>query len=1280
MSCPLGGEVCRRDSCGVGLKPHFPHRRALAGGDRCASPVACCGKPKEPFAVGPTQQDSWALKHKGRGLLRGLLAGTVALVVWGSEVGSTPAAPSGPIGKIAYAQLDYPCRNEDNCLIGARVDIFTMNANGSDKENLTGSQEEPDPSDGNPVWSPDGKFLSFASERDQDTDFRHKIYKMDSEGRQPTQLTRDYAPSDYPLGSGDRAQSWSPDGSSLVYATDRDRKILDPTTFGEEDGNSEIYRVIADGSRQTTNLTNNSGADESPVWSPDGSKIAFVSNRDGNLEIYVMNVDGSQQTRLTNNTGVDGLFGLDWSPNGSRLAFDSYRDENSEIYIMNADGSDQTRLTSNSTTDAAPKWSPDGSKLVFLRDLSNGVDTHDPEIFTMNVDGTDQTNVSNHASLDQEPDWSPDGSHFVFSTYRDGNFEIYTMKTDGSDQNNISNSPAHDFGPQWQPSPTPPIVFVHGFAGSKIACGDDSLFPNVPVEFPEMRLLSDGVTNHPQGACSPNARPTEILDVFISDLFEHAIVYRPSMDFLERIAPINHYFYAWDWRKSPQLAGTGLDEMVERARCGGTLPPGATVCVDPVHPKVVLMGHSMGGLVIRDYIGEPTRADKVVRALTLATPYWGAPKSILPLAFGQEAPTGEGLDQLIVNGEFKEWARNAQGLYYLYPSDNFGSWLTVDGRGAGPLDRAGLLEYVGDLGGTGALLSHALDIHANTLDGFETNGVDYQVLVGTGLETIRRLHFSRIDEQDYVFVTYGAGDGTVPVTSAAQAPEGTTDPLGENIPIHYVCGVKHVPFPGDSGVTERIEDFLLRGDPVGPGPESCISSGFQVEFFEVDLANGGATPSSLPGESDSTLRVAAASGAMTLEQAEFEGLIQLLDLGHQKIVITDSASPVELTYSADRYEVNVTPLRNSVKGETEYFGPMSGSVTIRAGEQLEVADAAGPVEPDPEGSPQVSISDAFAAEGENLTFVLTLSRASGFPSGTGFRSEEGTAESNDFSFSEGRVTFSPGQLSATITVPTHSDSSNEGEESFRVRLSDPFNSEISDAEGLGTIKDESNQNVAPLAADDFVRMTQDSSVRIKVLENDTDEDGDPLTLSSATNPAHGTAVVENGGTVSYLPKADFVGTDFFQYKIFDGITDSNEGTVRIDVLPGCEGVEATIFGTSDPDLLVGTQGRDVVAGLGGSDILVGLGGEDLLCGGLGADLLVGGDGADHLIGGRGRDSAVGGGGHDRLEGGAGDDNLRGGKGNDMFKGAEGSRDSCVGGPGTDTLAPYHGCEIKAGIP
>jgi len=103
-------------------------------------------------------------------------------------------------------------------------------------------------------------------------------------------------------------------------------------------------------------VTNNPAYDESPAWSPDGNRLAFMSIRDGNAEIYVMNADGSGQTNLTNNSGGDRA--VAWSPDGTRLAFSSGRDGNLEVYVMNADGTGQTNITNHPSQDMDPAWQP----------------------------------------------------------------------------------------------------------------------------------------------------------------------------------------------------------------------------------------------------------------------------------------------------------------------------------------------------------------------------------------------------------------------------------------------------------------------------------------------------------------------------------------------------------------------------------------------------------------------------------------------------------------------------------------------------------------------------------------------------------------------------------------------------------------------------------------------------------------------------------------------------------------------------------------------------------
>jgi dipeptidyl aminopeptidase/acylaminoacyl peptidase len=131
---------------------------------------------------------------------------------------------------------------------------------------------------------------------------------------------------------------------------------------GRENG-ADIWLLDDEG--QEFQLTYDEADDLAPVWSPDGSRIAFESTRHGNSEIYVMNADGSNQVNVSNHPADDGAPA--WSPDGTMIAFVSLRDGQEEIYLMNADGSEQGRLTTGPGLKLAPSWLEDGQEIVFSR-------------------------------------------------------------------------------------------------------------------------------------------------------------------------------------------------------------------------------------------------------------------------------------------------------------------------------------------------------------------------------------------------------------------------------------------------------------------------------------------------------------------------------------------------------------------------------------------------------------------------------------------------------------------------------------------------------------------------------------------------------------------------------------------------------------------------------------------------------------------------------------------------------------------------------------------------
>ena len=203
----------------------------------------------------------------------------------------------------------------------------------------------------------------------------------------------------------------------------------------------EIYVVNADGSGQV-NLTNNPATVGQLTWSPDGARIAFVSDRDGNFEIYVMRADGSIQVNLSNNAALD--VGPAWSPDGTKIGFSSDRDGPGQmyvgpfqLYVMNADGSGVTRLTHDSASDVEATWSPDGSKIAFVSGTARG-----SQIDVMNADGSGVIALTSDLQGDGEPAWSPDGSKIAFS-----NGQLKVMNADGTGATMLTSG----WNPQWSP-------------------------------------------------------------------------------------------------------------------------------------------------------------------------------------------------------------------------------------------------------------------------------------------------------------------------------------------------------------------------------------------------------------------------------------------------------------------------------------------------------------------------------------------------------------------------------------------------------------------------------------------------------------------------------------------------------------------------------------------------------------------------------------------------------------------------------------------------------------
>ena len=314
-----------------------------------------------------------------------VLLAVVAVAIF-LAVGLVPGEPAAQTtssnGKIVYVGFDEQTQ---------KADIYTMNPDGTGVTNLTRRYTDPNWSPlgnahGSPEWSPDGTKISFTGTALSDIGSccSTNVYVMDADGANLRRLTNTPSSSE----GEDTQATWAPGGNWLAFVSTRSEGPSDPdnptSNFSDD---REIYRMDADGTNeQQLTATPSVNTDEQPSISPDGTKIAFASNRHyrffgdrenpDQLDIYVMNADGTgEPERLTFDAApTSPTLNLEsrsqnpaWSPDGSRIAYESTRSGNSEIWVMNSDGTGEpVNVSNHESWDSDPAWSPDGTQITFM--------------------------------------------------------------------------------------------------------------------------------------------------------------------------------------------------------------------------------------------------------------------------------------------------------------------------------------------------------------------------------------------------------------------------------------------------------------------------------------------------------------------------------------------------------------------------------------------------------------------------------------------------------------------------------------------------------------------------------------------------------------------------------------------------------------------------------------------------------------------------------------------------------------------------------------------------
>ena len=221
---------------------------------------------------------------------------------------------------------------------------------------------------------------------------------------------------------------WSPDGTRIAFASSR-------TVATNADGNIEIFVMNTDGSNVVQQTFTTTGLGQfinsyEPSWNPAGTQIVFEGWRaSGFPQIIKINVDGNgTETVLTSASDSASRFSPDWSPDGTKILF-TWSLGQQDIHVINADGSQETNLTPDTmgSDQRGAVWSPDGARFAFTDTRFWNIPTFNTEIFVRNADGSGEVQVTDHPSIDEEASWSPDGTEIAFSSARGGSYDIWSI-------------------------------------------------------------------------------------------------------------------------------------------------------------------------------------------------------------------------------------------------------------------------------------------------------------------------------------------------------------------------------------------------------------------------------------------------------------------------------------------------------------------------------------------------------------------------------------------------------------------------------------------------------------------------------------------------------------------------------------------------------------------------------------------------------------------------------------------------------------------------------------
>ncbi len=226
--------------------------------------------------------------------------------------------------------------------------------------------------------------------------------------------------------------SWSPDGSRLAYVSfDQKKPVV-------------VVQNLAQGTTRV--VANFRGNNSAPAWSPDGRHLAVALTKDGLTQVYRIPAAGGDAERLTESAGIDTQ--PSFSPDGQWIAFTSDRGGSPQVYRMPAAGGSAQRLTFEGSYNVGPRFSPDGKSIAFVQREGSRFRIASLEL------ATGQVSVLTDGVLDDSPSFAPNGKMILYEAQVGGRGQLAAVSGDGRVRQRLTSGAGDVQDPAWGPMPT----------------------------------------------------------------------------------------------------------------------------------------------------------------------------------------------------------------------------------------------------------------------------------------------------------------------------------------------------------------------------------------------------------------------------------------------------------------------------------------------------------------------------------------------------------------------------------------------------------------------------------------------------------------------------------------------------------------------------------------------------------------------------------------------------------------------------------------------------------